>query len=200
MMDDDSSYRTIAQVVAAASMLGNAFICISCHLFIALARDNVYNLIYWESLSAILYSLAFLFGRPTNGSGDCIAQSLIFQYFGMASMLAIYLILYHMNKLITRENIQVSTLDIQRRYTFRITWKSYLLVWASPLFLMVIPFITDSYGQADRGNRNRTICWIRLEKWTDLYIMLCVYYIPLIIIFMFCIYHVIIIIWHTWSK
>ena len=199
-MFDDNSYRTIAWVVAALSMIGNAFICISCHLCETLSRDGVYNLIYWESLSALFYSLAFLLGRPINGSANCTVQALMFQYFGLASMLSIFLILYHMNNLIKRENVQVASLDVQRRYTFKITWKSYILVWVSPLLLMVVPFATDSYGQADIGNRNRSICWIRLEKWTDLYVMLCVYYIPLVIIFIFCMYHVITIVWRTWSK
>lgn len=196
----DASYRYVAQAVAGVSMLGNVFICISYHLFDPLYRDNVYCLVYWESISALLYSFAFLFGRSTNGSVECLAQSLIFQYFGMTSMFAIYLILYHMYKLIMRENLQVSTLNVQRRYSFNITWKTYMIVWAIPLLLMIIPLLTHSYGQSDKGDKNRSVCWIRLETYTDFYVMLSVFYIPLLIIFIFCIYHVMVITWHTTSK
>ena len=91
-------------------------------------------------------------------------------------------------------------MNIQRRYTFDITWKSYVLVWVSPLLFLIIPLITESYGQSDRGERSRASCWIRVERRTDLYVMLSVYYIPWFIIFMFCVYHVAIITWHTTSK
>lgn len=196
----ESAYRDVAQSVAGLSILGNAFICVSYHLFDELYRDNVYRLVYWESLSALLYSFAFIFGRPSNGSVGCLGQSVIFQYYGMTSMLSIYLILYHMHKLFKREELQVAALNTQRRYTFKITWKTYMFVWVFPLLLMVIPFITKSYGQTDKGDKKRSLCWIRLESWTDFYVMLSVFYIPLLIIFMFCIYHVVVIVWYTASK
>ena len=74
----ESAYRDVAQSVAGLSILGNAFICVSYHLFDELYRDNVYRLVYWESLSALLYSFAFIFGRPSNGSVGCLGQSVIF--------------------------------------------------------------------------------------------------------------------------
>lgn len=192
-----SAHHIVAIVVATFSILGNIFICLSCHLFKELSKDCLYNLVYWEALSALLYSTGFIFGTPESGSAECFSQALLFQYFGMSSMLAIYLILYHMNKLVTRDQTQVAIVNIQRRYTFNITWKSYVLVWVSPLLFLIIPLITESYGQSDRGERSRAPCWIRVERRTDLYVMLSVYYIPWFIIFMFCIYHVAIITWHT---
>ena len=82
-----------------------------CHLFKELSKDCLYNLVYWEALSALLYSTGFIFGTPESGSTECFSQALLFQYFGMSSMLAIYLILYHMNKLITNQT-QVAVMKI----------------------------------------------------------------------------------------
>ena len=107
-----SAHHIVAIVVATFSILGNIFICLSCHLFKELSKDCLYNLVYWEALSALLYSTGFIFGTPESGSTECFSQALLFQYFGMSSMLAIYLILYHMNKLITRDQTQVAVMKI----------------------------------------------------------------------------------------
>ena len=133
----------VLQTFSSLSLIG-CLVIVGLIMILKKYKSTLQSLILWLSVSDFFRSLVYLLPHPKkNQVTYCHFKGFFDQYFISAHLLWVFM-------------ITVNCLLIVKRMPYQQYYKwCHVMVWVGSLFLAIIPFIKDSYGEAGIW------CWIK---------------------------------------
>lgn len=146
---------------SALSFAGSSFI-VLCYLLFKELRKFSFQLVFYLSLSDLLFSISNLLGDPGKGF-LCYVQGYTTQFFSVASILWTTTIAFTLHRTVVKHKTDVEELGPL----------FHLYVWGTSLILAIIPSIGNDYGQAGAW------CWVQNETNAGKVVRFLIFYLPL---------------------
>jgi len=171
-----SAIRIIASTI---SMLGSAFIIVMYWAYTDL-RKFAFKLVVMLSICDVIMGFGTYLEDGNEDNALCRVQAFIIQFGSISGVFWTLVIAYSIREVVLLQPRNLHIEDKMQRF--------HIVVWSSSLFLSILPFLSNSYGDADGW------CWIskygkHQASYGTLWRMVC-FYIPLwaTIVFIIMIY------------